>query len=149
MKAGFHGETPDFLLSNKQAVYCFQFVSSEMTLQSEKGQTLYKIQMIISKSNALGQDDTVVLMALRLKLKSCMFQCICCNPSRGKCIKLLQCLFVLYCSTTTSVTHLKNTKGLNHSSSSMSNSFNLKLFPCSISKQLFPRISIISRHRTL
>lgn len=70
MKAGFHGETPDFLLNNKQAVYCFQFASIEMTLQSEKGQTLHKIQIMISKSNELGQDDTAVLMALRLKLIS-------------------------------------------------------------------------------
>ena len=90
MKAGFHGETPD--LSKKQAVYCLQFVSTEMTLQREKGQTLHKKQMIISKSNALGQDDTAVLMALRLKLKSRMFQCICFNPSREKSIKLLQSL---------------------------------------------------------
>lgn len=95
VKASFHGETPDFILSNKQAIYCFQFVSVEMTLQCEKGQTLYKTQ--ISKSNALGQDDTVVLMALSLKLKSCMFQSSCCNPSRGKCLKLLQCLHFCVC----------------------------------------------------
>jgi len=92
MKAGFHGETPDFLLSNKQAVYCFQLVSTAMTLQSEKAQTLYKIQIIISKLTTLGQDDTTVLMALRLKLKSCMIHCIRCNSGRWKCIKLFQCL---------------------------------------------------------
>lgn len=81
MKAGFHGEIPAFFKSHKQAVYCFQFLSIEITLQNEKGQTLHKTQLIISKSNALGQDDIAVLTAFRLKARSCMFQCIFCNPN--------------------------------------------------------------------
>lgn len=78
-KAGFQGEIPAFFLSHKQTVYCFQLLSTEITLQKENGQTLYKTQLIISKSNALGQDDTAILTALRLKAKSCTFQCIFCN----------------------------------------------------------------------
>lgn len=44
-----------------------------MTLKTKTSQTLRKIQMIISKSNAWGQDDTAVLVALRLNLNHACF----------------------------------------------------------------------------
>lgn len=44
-----------------------------MTLKIKTSQTLHKIQMIISKSNALGQDDTAARVALRLNLNHAHF----------------------------------------------------------------------------